>query len=102
MRSQTPPRSNRSPRPGRRRLTTVTSISLETAWATRTPPAAFDPAEPRPAYPDCLGSSAHGLFVRPDRCDTRHDGVHAKPAPLGMVARERRQAPRDAVPPQPL
>ncbi|WP_200877383.1 tyrosine-type recombinase/integrase [Methylobacter tundripaludum] len=38
---------------------------------------------------------ADGLFLRADRC-TGHEGggrVHAKPPPLGAVARERRQAP---------
>jgi integrase len=74
----------------------------------------LDPAEARTARQHrCLDGRrsarwrpdrADGLFVRPDRCRARHGGrgcLNAKPPPLGAAARERRQAARDAVPPQP-
>ena len=72
----------------------------------------LDPAEARAArqhrYVDCRRSArsrtdrADGLFLRPDRRGARDDGrgrVHAEPAAMGAVAREGRQAARDAVSP---
>jgi hypothetical protein len=47
---------------------------------------------------------AHGLFLRPHRRGARHDGrgcLYTEPSPLGAATRERWQAARDAVPPQP-
>ena len=54
------------------------------------------PARPRPDRP-------HGLFLRPHRRGARDEGrgrLRAEPPPVGSPARERRQAPRNALPPQ--
>ena len=54
------------------------------------------PARPR-------ADRADGLFLRAHRRGARDEGrgrVHAEPPAVGAAARERRQAPRDAVPPQ--
>jgi Phage integrase, N-terminal SAM-like domain len=74
----------------------------------------LDPSEARAArqyrYRDTCGPArpradrAHGVFLRPDRRRARHGDrrcLYAKPPAMGAPARERRQAARDAVPPQP-